>query len=59
MGIDGEYKEARKDEGIDPSSPVVHPSDYQEESIEPTKPVDLSIDVSMTRKRPTWLCDTL
>jgi hypothetical protein len=59
MEIDSEEQEAPKDEGTDPSSPVVHPSDYQEESVEPTEPVDLPRDVAMTRKRPTWLRDTL
>jgi hypothetical protein len=37
-------------------SPVIHPSDYQEE---PAEPLDLPIDVVVARKRPTWLRDTL
>jgi hypothetical protein len=48
-----------KDDRTDPSSPVVHPSDYQEESVEPAGPVDLPRDVAVTRKRPAWLRDTL
>jgi hypothetical protein len=59
MEIDSEEQEALKDDHTDPSSPVVHPSDYQEELVEPTKPVDLPRDVAVTRKRPTWLRDTL
>jgi len=58
MGIDSEEQEAPKDEGTDPSSPFVHPSDYQEDSVETTKLVDLPRDVSMTGKRPIWLHET-
>jgi hypothetical protein len=35
MEIDSEEQEALKDKGTNPSVPVVHPSDYQEESVEP------------------------
>jgi hypothetical protein len=56
MDIDSEEQEAPKDEGTYPSSLVVLPSNYQEELVEP---VDLPRDVSMTRKRHAWLCDTL
>ena len=59
MDIDSEEKEAPKDDHTDPSSPFIHPSDYQEESIEPIDPVDILRDVAVTRKRPTWLCHTL
>jgi hypothetical protein len=59
MEIDSEEQEASKDEGTDPFSPVVHPSYYQEESVETTKLVDLPRDVAMTRVRPSWLHDTL
>jgi hypothetical protein len=59
MEIDSEEQEALKDDHTDPFSPVVHPSDYQEESIEPTELVDLPRDAAMIRKRPTWLRDTL
>jgi hypothetical protein len=51
MDIDSEEKEASKDDHIDPYSPLVHPLYYQEESIEPTKPVDLPRDIAITRKR--------
>jgi hypothetical protein len=51
-----EEKEDLKDDHTDPSSSVSHPSDYQEE---PTWPVDLPRNVAVTRKRPTWLRDTL
>jgi hypothetical protein len=59
MEIDSEEQEAPKDGGTDPSSQVVHPSDYQEESVEPAEPVDLPRDVVVIRKRPAWLHDTL
>jgi len=59
MDIDSEEKEAPKDGGIDPSSPIVHPLDYQEELVEPTEPMDLPRDVAVIRKRPAWLRDTL
>jgi hypothetical protein len=59
MEIDSEEQEALKDKGTYLSFPVVHPSDYQEESVEPTEPVDLPRDVAVTRKRPAWLRDTL
>jgi hypothetical protein len=59
MEIDSEEKEASKDDRAYPSSPVVHPSDYKEELVEPTELVDLPRDVVVTRKRPTWLRDTL
>jgi hypothetical protein len=59
MEIDSEEQEAPKDDHTDPSSPVVHPSDYQEELVEPAEPVDLPRDVAVTRKRPAWLRDTL
>jgi hypothetical protein len=59
MEIDCEEKKAPRDDHTVPSSPVVHPSDYQEESVEPTGPVDLPRDVAVTRRRPTWLRDTL
>jgi hypothetical protein len=36
MEIDSEEQKAMKDDRTDPYSPVVHPSDYQEESVEPT-----------------------
>jgi hypothetical protein len=48
-----------KDEGIDPSSPIVHPSDYQEEFVERIEPMDLPRDVAVTMKRSAWLRDTL
>jgi hypothetical protein len=41
MEIDSEEQEAPKDDHTDPSSPIVHPSDYLEELVEPTEPVDL------------------
>ena len=41
--IDSEEKEALKDVGIDPSSPVVHPLDYQD-LVKPIEPVDLPRD---------------
>jgi hypothetical protein len=56
MEIDSEEQEAPKDENTDPSNPVVHPLDYQGESVEP---VNLPRDVALTRKRRTWLRDTL
>jgi hypothetical protein len=56
MEIDSEEQEAPKDKGTDLSSPVVHPSNYREESLEP---VNLPRDVDVTRKRPSWLRDTL
>jgi hypothetical protein len=59
MEIYSEEQEASKDDCTDPSSSIVHPSDYQEESVEPTEPMDLPIDVAMTRKRSAWLRDTL
>jgi hypothetical protein len=59
MEIDCEEQEALRDDCIVPSSPVVHPSDYQGESIEPARAMDLPRDVAVTRRRPTWLCDTL
>jgi hypothetical protein len=54
--IVSEEKEALKDDGIHPTSLADHPSDHKEE---PTRPVDLPRDVAVTRKRPTWLSDTL
>jgi hypothetical protein len=59
MDIDCEEQKAPRDDRIVPSSPVVHPSNYQEDSVEPEGPVDLLRDVAMTRRRPTWLRDTL
>jgi hypothetical protein len=59
MEIDSEEQEAPKDKGIDLSSPVVHPLDYLEESVEPIESVNLPRDVVVTRKRPTWLHETL
>jgi len=59
MEIDSEEKEALKDVHKNPSSPVVNPSYYQEESLEPTELVYLPRDVVVTRKRPYCLCDTL
>jgi hypothetical protein len=58
MEIDSEEQEAPKDNGANPSSPIVHPSNYQE-SVELANPVDLPRDVAVTRKRLTWLRDTL
>jgi hypothetical protein len=59
MDIDNEEHEAPKDESMNPSNPVVHPSNYQDESVELAKPVNLPRDVAVTRKRPSWLRDTL
>jgi hypothetical protein len=44
---------------MDPSSPIVHLSNYQEESVEPINPMDLARYVVVTRKRPKWFRDTL
>jgi hypothetical protein len=51
-----EEQEALKDDGIHPTSLVNHPSDHQED---PIRPMDLPRDIVVTRKRPTWFCDTL
>lgn len=59
MNTDSEEQEALKDARIGPSIPVNHPSNYQEESVEPTEPLDMPRDVVMTRKRPICLHDTL
>jgi hypothetical protein len=59
MQIDSEEQEAPKDSHTNPFSLVVHPSNYQEKSVEPTWPVDLPRDVAVTRRRLGWLCDTL
>jgi hypothetical protein len=59
MEINIEEQKALKDECTDPSSLVVHPSDYQEKPIELARPVDLPRYVAVTWKRPSWLCDTL
>jgi hypothetical protein len=59
MEIDSEEQKALKDKGKDISFPVVHPSDCQDELIEPTELVDLPRDVPVIRKRPAWLHDTL
>jgi hypothetical protein len=59
MGIDCEEQKALKDDHTDPSSSIVHSSDHQEESVEPEGPVDLPRDIAVTRKRPTWIRDTL
>lgn len=59
MEIDIEEQEAPKHVGIKPSSPVVHPLDYQEDSTEPTELVNLPRDVAETRKRLTRPGDTL
>jgi hypothetical protein len=45
MEIDSEEQEALKDDCEDPSIPFVHPSDYQEKSIDQTGLVDLPRDV--------------
>jgi hypothetical protein len=59
MEINSKELEAPKDEGTDSSSLVVHPSNYQEDSVEPAEPVDLPRNVVVIKKRPTWLRDTL
>jgi hypothetical protein len=59
MEIDCEEQKALRDDRTVPSSPFVHPSDYQEESVKLIGPVDLPRDVPVTRRRPTWLHDTL
>jgi hypothetical protein len=59
MEIYSEEKEAPKDDHIDTSIPVVHPSYYQEKSIELVGLIDILKDVAVTRKRPAWLRDTL
>ena len=41
MKNDSEEQEVTKDERTNSSSLVVHSSEYQEESVEPTRPVDL------------------
>jgi hypothetical protein len=60
------YTEINSEEQDDPKHkgtylyfPIVHPSGYQEEFVEPTKLVDLPRDVVVTRKRTTWISDTL
>jgi hypothetical protein len=53
-----EKKDSRDDHTVPPSL-VVHPSYYREESVDPTGPLDLSRDVAVTKRRPTWPCDTL
>jgi hypothetical protein len=57
--IDSEEQEAPKDKGTNTSSPIVHPSKYEEDSVEPVEPMDLPRYVTVTRKRPSWLRDTL
>jgi hypothetical protein len=59
MVTNGEEQKVLKDDGTHPSSLVFHPSVYQEESVELAKLVDLPRDVAVTKKRPTWLHDTL
>jgi hypothetical protein len=56
MEIDSEEHDDMKDMGIDPSIRVVNPSYYQEDSLES---VDLPINVVITRKRPSWIHETL
>jgi hypothetical protein len=59
MEIDSEEKETSKDDHTDPSSLVVHPSDYQKYLVELVEHEDLSRDVAVTRKRPSWIFDIL
>jgi hypothetical protein len=56
MDIDCEEKKALRDDHIVPFSPIFHPSNYQEELV---GLVDLPRDVAVTRRRLTWLRDTL
>jgi hypothetical protein len=59
MDIDSEEQEDPKDESTNPCNPFVHPSYYEEESVEPAEPVDLPRDVAVTKKRPAWFRETL
>lgn len=64
MDIDREEQEAPRD--ADGSIPDSHPSDVQREelvdpvdSVEPIEPTDRPRDILVTKRKPTWLCDTL
>jgi hypothetical protein len=56
MVIESEDKDSPNYYRIDPSSLVVHPSDYYEE---PIGLVDIPRYVAVTKKRPSWLRNTL
>lgn len=55
--IDNEEWEAPRDANF--STPNIHPSDDQDDPVEPAELVDRPRDVVVIRKRPTWLRDTL
>lgn len=57
MEIDSEEQEAPKD--VNFSTLYFHPLNDKEESVEPTRLVDMLRDVAVIKKRPTWLCDIL
>jgi hypothetical protein len=59
MDVDSEEQEDTKDDHVDPSTPIVHPSDYQEELVKPAELVDLLRDVAVTKYKLAWLRDTL
>jgi hypothetical protein len=59
MDEDREEQEAPKDAVIIDSTLEEHILDDQNETVEPKIPVDPPKEVTITKKRPTWLQNTL
>jgi hypothetical protein len=59
MDEDREEQEASRDAVMIDSTPEEHILEDQNEPVEPEVPVDPPKEVTVTRKRPSWLQNTL